>query len=405
MQIAMISEHASPLADLGTVDAGGQNLHVARLSAAVTALGHHVRVYTRRTDPAQPPRVTAPEGYEVVHVPAGPPAPIRKDALLPYMPRFGRWLASSWERYGRVPDAVHAHFWMSGLAALVARDRIPRPLVQTFHALGTVKFRYQGDQDTSPAGRIAAERRVGQEADRIVAQCQDEVWELLALGAPAGRIAVIPSGVDTTAFTPDGPAASRSPERPRLLSVGRLVPRKGFDLAILALRQVPEAELVIVGGPPADQFDGDPEVRRLRKTAAKAEVADRVRLVGPVPHSGLPQWYRSADILVCAPRYEPFGLTTLEGMACGNPVVATAVGGLTDSVADGETGELVGAPDPVAIGNAVRRLLSDPARRHAYAAAAVNRARHHYPWSATAAQLVSLYRIAGERSPAVAAQR
>src|SRR5690606_8349724 len=166
MRIAMVSEHASPLAALGGEDAGGQNVHVAALAAALARRGHDVAVYTRRDDPDLPEQVEMLPGVEVVHVPAGPAETIPKDRLLPYMPELGQWLARRWAS-GERPDVVHSHFWMSGLAALEAAGRVPVPVVHTFHALGTVKRRHQGAKDTSPAGRVEAETRVATEADLV----------------------------------------------------------------------------------------------------------------------------------------------------------------------------------------------------------------------------------------------
>lgn len=184
MRIAMISEHASPLAILGGEDAGGQNTHVAELSAALAAAGHEVRVYTRRDALDLPVTVRAPDGYDVVHVPAGPAEPVAKDALLPHMREFSRWLIERWRGGDWTPEVIHAHFWMSGLAALTAGRQTGVPVVQTYHALGTVKRRYQGVQDTSPARRISYERELGRSVDRVVAQCRDEVGELVRMGVP-----------------------------------------------------------------------------------------------------------------------------------------------------------------------------------------------------------------------------
>src|SRR5690606_12323284 len=117
MKIAMVSEHASPLAALGGVDPGGQNVHVAALSAALARRGHEVTVYTRRDDPDLPETVQMLPGVGVVHVPAGPAGPVPKDDLLPFMPAFGTWLGQHWAVTG-VPDVVHSHFWMSGVAVL-----------------------------------------------------------------------------------------------------------------------------------------------------------------------------------------------------------------------------------------------------------------------------------------------
>ncbi|HEX5541303.1 MAG TPA: glycosyltransferase [Micromonospora sp.] len=400
MRIAMISEHASPLALLGGEDAGGQNIHVAELSAALTTAGHEVRVYTRRDRADLPERVQMPGGAMVVHVPAGPPELIPKDALLPYMKEFSRWLVDDWQHAEWVPEVAHAHFWMSGLATITAGRQAGVPVVQTYHALGTVKRRHQGAQDTSPSGRVDYERSLGRAVDRVIAQCQDEVRELARMGVARSRVAVIPSGVNDRVFAPVGPAMPRHLDRPRILTVGRLVERKGFQDVIRAMRLVPDAECVIVGGPPAAELADDPQARRLRAIAESCGVADRVRFVGGVPKEEMPAWYRSADILVAAPWYEPFGLTPLEAMACGVPVVGTAVGGLTDTVVNGRTGDLVPPRDPGALGLALRRLLDDQVRRFAYASAALDRVRQCYTWPCTVAALDGVYSaVAGVRHP------
>jgi D-inositol-3-phosphate glycosyltransferase len=191
MRIAMISEHASPLADLGGPDAGGQNTHVADLSAALAARGHDVRVYTRRDAPDLPATVHTESGYAVVHVPAGPARALPKDELLPHMADFGSWLPGHWRDDGWRPDVVHAHFWMSGVAALAAARLTGVPVTVTYHALGTVKLRHQGGRDTSPAKRIGYERTVGRLVDRVIAQCRDEVRELVAMGVARDRITIV----------------------------------------------------------------------------------------------------------------------------------------------------------------------------------------------------------------------
>ncbi|MFE9957644.1 glycosyltransferase [Micromonospora sp. NPDC005299] len=391
MRIAMISEHASPLAVLGEEDAGGQNTHVAELAAALVGEGHDVRVYTRRDAAALPDVVSTPDGYQVCHVPAGPAQRVPKDEVLPYMGEFGSWLADTWRRGGWTPDVAHAHFWMSGLATVHAGRRTGVPTMLTYHALGTVKRRHQGARDTSPPGRIGYERALGRAVDRVVVQCEDEVGELVRMGVPRSRMALIPSGVNQAVFRPDGPVAPRDPTRPRILTVGRMVERKGFLEVVRALPAVPDAECVVVGGPPADLLPADAFARRLSALAESCGVADRVKLVGAVPREEMATWYRSADVLVAAPWYEPFGLTPLEGMACGVPVVGTNVGGIADSVVDGLTGDLVPPRDPRALGTALRRLLADRVRRFAYATAALDRIRSRYSWKRCAEQLGAVY--------------
>jgi glycosyltransferase involved in cell wall biosynthesis len=389
VKVAMVSEHASPLAMLGGADAGGQNVHVAALAAALARRGTEVVVHTRRDDPALPDRVAAAPGVTVEHVDAGPPHPIPKDQLLPHMNEFAARLRRSW----RVdpPDVVHAHFWMSGRAALAACRPLGLPLVQTFHALGVVKRRHQGAKDTSPPSRIREEAMLAKEADRIVATCSEEVFELVRMGADLRRIAVAPCGVDLGLFRPDGPAEPRPAGRHRMLVVSRLVERKGIGNAITALAGVPEAELVVAGGPPADRLDGDREARRLAGLATRLGVADRVQLRGRVGQRDLPALYRSADLVVCVPWYEPFGIVPLEAMACGAPVVASAVGGLVDSVVDGVTGVHVAPRRPDLLGPVLSALLADKARRAALGAAGARRARRRYGWDRIAGSILEVY--------------
>jgi D-inositol-3-phosphate glycosyltransferase len=401
LDIALVSEHASPLAVLGGVDAGGQNVHVAHLAGALADRGHRVTVYTRRDTPGLPGGVELRPGVEVRHVPAGPARQIAKDELLPYMPQFGRLLLRDWA--GAPPDLVHSHFWMSGLASLQAAGELDLPLLQTYHALGTVKRRHQKDADTSPPDRIRIETEVGLGSDRIIATCRDEVTELAAMGLPPRKVAVVPCGVDLERFTPHGPATPRDRDLRRhlLLQVGRLVPRKGAAVSIAALARMPDAELVIVGGPPADRLDADPEVLRLRAIAAEAGVGDRVRFTGGVPCEDVPALLRGADVVLCPADYEPFGIVPLEAMGCGTPVVATAVGGQLDTVADPGTGRLVPPGDPVALAGAVAGLLADPAQRAACGAAGRRRVLTRYGWQRVAAATEDVYREALAMRPTV----
>jgi D-inositol-3-phosphate glycosyltransferase len=385
MKIAMVSEHASPLAALGDADAGGQNVHVAELSKALSRQGHDVTVYTRRDSTRLPSSVRTPDGYRVVAVPAGPPVKIPKDELPPHMPEFARYLSTQWS--AQPPDLVHAHFWMSGQAALDASDGIP--VVQTFHALGSVKKRHQREADTSPPQRVEVERRIASRADRVIATCSDEVFELARLGMPRARASVVPCGVNLDEFGLRGPVASRGCPH-RIVSVGRLVPRKGFDIAVRALPELPDTELVIAGGPDGD-LDSDPEARRLRSLADELGVGDRLRMTGQVAHEEIPPLLRSADVVVCTPWYEPFGITPLEAMACGVPVVASAVGGLTDTVLDDVTGKLVEPRDPVALARGVLPVLRDPAVRERLGEAGYRRVRGRYSWERIAQETVRAY--------------
>jgi glycosyltransferase involved in cell wall biosynthesis len=393
VKIDMISEHASPLAAVGSADAGGQNVHVAALATTLARRGHDVTVFTRRDSPDPPDAVGFAPGVTVRHVPAGPPRPLPKDDLLRYMPAFSRWLAVRWS--GQPPDVAHAHFWMSGIAAVCAARQSPVPVVQTFHALGRVKRRYQAEADTSPQQRPAVEATVAQRASAIIATCTDEVAELAAYGAGPDTMYVVPCGVDCDRFHP-GPGAAGPYSPIRVLTLGRLVPRKGNDTVIQAIARVPGAELLIAGGPARDQLDGDPEVRRLRQAAAACGVAERVRFAGRVAHRDVPALLRSADVVVSAPWYEPFGIVPVEAMACGTAVVATAVGGHLDTVDHEVTGLLVPPRDPGALAGVLAQLLANPGRRRALGTAAAACAAARYSWDRIAAETEAVYTFVRE---------
>ncbi|WP_433243701.1 glycosyltransferase [Streptosporangium sp. CA-135522] len=383
MKIAMVSEHASPLATVGGADAGGQNVHVAALSRSLAAQGHEVTVYTRREDPGRPEEVSLAPGVTVIHVPAGPAMTMDKDDLLPWMPDFSRWLAQRW--HAAPPDIAHSHFWMSGLATLAAARDTAVPIVHTFHALGAVKRRHQGNADTSPHERIETEALVARQADAVIATCADEVAELGRMRMPCASIHVVPCGVDLDAFTPAGRTMDLGPG-PILLAIGRAVPRKGVETTIRALRHVPDATLVIAGGAP-----GEPEPARLMRIAGMYGVADRVRFLGRVDREDVPVLMRAADVVVSVPWYEPFGIVPLEAMACGVPVVASAVGGHLDTIVPGVTGLLVPPRKAAVLGRALRGLLADPFLLTAYGVAAGERARSRYGWGRIAAQTTAVY--------------
>jgi glycosyltransferase involved in cell wall biosynthesis len=395
MRVAMVSEHANPLAVVGSVDAGGQNVHVDALAAGLVGLGHEVTVYTRRDSASTPLRVTAAGGYVVEHVPAGPPTEVPKDELLPHMPAFGDYLRRCWSE--EPFDIVHAHFWMSGVATTRAAHGTGVPVVQTFHALGTVKQRNQGAADTSPATRIDLERALCRRVDAVIATCTDEVRELRRLGLPAGRASVIPCGVDVEHFRP---LTGRRPGRHRLLVIGRIVQRKGVGNVIEALADLPGVELTIAGGPDREVLEADPEAVRLAALAESLGVADRVTFLGGVDRIDVPAVMNDADVVVAVPWYEPFGIVPVEAMACGRPVVGSSVGGLLDTVLPGETGELVPPRRPDLLAPVLRDLLADPAKRRAYGEAGRARAVSTYQWSQVAAETEGVYAsvVARQRS-------
>jgi len=397
MRVGLVCAHAGPPQEVRNRYAGTHQ-HVAQIAAGLASRGHEVRVYERLDDP-ELPLTSEIAGYQVERAPVGPTRQIPSGELVPHVPALGRWLTERWTA-GWTPEVVHGHFWIGGLAAASAVRQTLIPVVQTFHSLGIEQRRHLGADYPGPEQRIPLELALTRAVDLAVAQHSDEVDELTRMGLQRASVVVVPAGVDTELFTPEGEAVSRS-ERPRILAAGGLCPGHGQEDLVRAMRLVGDAELVIVGGPPGGDLDGHAEARRLREVAEQVGVADRVRLVGPVPHDEMPAWYRSADVVACTHRYACAGRIPLEAMACGVPVVGYAQGGIAETVVDEVTGRLVPPGDVRALAITLRRLLAAEAERFAYGHAAVDRARCSFTWDRTIGALERLYeRVARRRQPA-----
>jgi glycosyltransferase involved in cell wall biosynthesis len=400
LRIALISEHASPLALIGGVDAGGQNIYVAQVARCLAQAGHHVDVLTRRDAPEPAAIVDMRPGARVVHIPAGPPRFIAKEQLLDHMPEFAR--ASERLLRNSAPyDVVHANFFMSGLVAQRLNQALGVPFVVTFHALGLVRREHQQAADGFPPRRIAIERELVQRSDCIVAECPQDREDLLRLyGADEDRMAVVPCGFDAEEFAPMSRAAARqqlglAQDEFIVLQLGRLVPRKGIDNVIRAIGCLPPdmpARLLVVGGdaPTADEAR-TPEIARLRQVARDCGVAGRVDFTGHRQRNELRRYYAAADVFVTTPWYEPFGITPLEAMACGTPVIASRVGGLQQTVQDGVTGYLVPPCDPPALAARLAELQQNRLLAAALGRAGMRRARANYTWERVTDELVEVY--------------
>ena len=401
-RVALISEHASPLALLGGVDAGGQNVYVAHVARELARGGDHVDVFTRREDRTSP-EVVEHDGYRIIQVPAGPPETMPKEELLAHMPAFRDWLARRLVASGTRIDLIHANFFMSGLVAADLKRALDIPFVITFHALGRVRREFQGAADGFPPEREAIEERVAEEADRVIAECPQDMDDLVRrYGVDPRRIDIVPCGFDPEEFPHLDRAEARrtlglDPAEPVILQLGRMVPRKGVDTVIAALGRLErrtrmDARLLIVGGASREPDpDRDPELGRLREISEREGVADRVTFVGRRDRSELVTYYRAADVFVSIPWYEPFGITPVEAMACGIPVIGSAVGGIKSTVRDGETGFLVPPKDPDAVADRLARVLGDRALAESMGDAGRRRANSRFTWRHVARAISEVY--------------
>jgi D-inositol-3-phosphate glycosyltransferase len=333
-------------------------------------------------------------GARVIHLAAGPEAPMPREAvhghLDEFVDRVERFRQSEDLRY----DVIHAHYWLSGVAGLALRAPWNAPLVQMFHTLGRLKNTVaQSASEVEPELRIDEESRLVAEADRIVAANVVERAHLVwYYGARAERVHVIPCGVDTELFQPMDRAAAKvelelGPE-PLLIYVGRLQPIKGLETLVHAMPRVPGARLLIIGGDQDEPDNG--HAVHLRECVRTLGLDGRVRFLGPQPQHRLRLFYAAADATVMPSYYESFGMVALEAMACGSPVVASRVGGLTTTIQDGVTGHLVPEGDPIALAGCLAGLLADDEARAQLSREATRWAAEHR-WPCVAEKVCELY--------------
>jgi glycosyltransferase involved in cell wall biosynthesis len=393
MKIALVAQHSTAMPG----DSAGRvnDARLRELSRSLAIDGHQVTVYARRTGTwAQPARTEVEPGVTVEYV--GPPA--RNTAgrveseLLAQVPAFSRRLHELWS--GDRPDVVHALRWTSGLASLAAARDLQIPVVQAFDSLGLAERRHHVPPGGACTERIRLEPAIGRSASAVLVASSDAHDDLTRLGVPRRHIRVVPCGVDTGEFTPEGPVAERT-TRPFLVSVADLSETDALANLLRAMSKVPGADLLVAGGPSRDQLSGDPGYRRLAKLADSLGVARQVTFAGHVGPADLPPLFRAADLMVSASEYDPSGLASIQAMACGTPVIASAdVGAQRDAVLDGTTGILVPPGRPALLAQRIRRLLQHPMLLDAFSMAAADRARSRYSWDRIAHETLSVYATA-----------
>jgi glycosyltransferase involved in cell wall biosynthesis len=401
-RIALISEHASPLSALGGVDSGGQNVYVAQVARQLARRGYAVDVFTRRDDASLACIVHYAPNLRVIHVDAGPATFIPKEEMLPWMPAFASWMKSFIRLQGGY-DLAHANFFMSGMVAQQLQRDLGLPFVITFHALGKVRRIHQADADRFPAERADIERRLMEDAAAIIAECpQDKADQCSLYGADPSKTYVIPCGFDRNELWPVPREEARSAlgldrQEKIVVHIGRMVPRKGVDnvirgFALLVRKHGIAAKLLIVGGE-SDEPDPErtPEIGRLREIAREEDITERVIFAGRRGRSQLRYYYSAADVFVTTPWYEPFGITPVEAMACGTPVIGSDVGGIKYTVQHCRTGFLIPPRAPEALGNRLAMIFRRPSLRMRMSDAAVQRANRHFTWPQVAAQIADVY--------------
>ena len=401
MKIALVAQNATPLHPRTGSGPDRDDIGLSELTRQLAGQGHQVTVYTQKNLADVPDQAELHAGVRVEQIDAGPVAETATEPgdadLLERVPAFSGPLRSLWE--SDRPDVVHALAWTSGLAALAAARDLGIPVVQEFSSLSVAERRAAAGfrdepgavkADGASAARIRLEPAIGRSANAVVATNSAEVSDLASLGVHRSSIRIVPWGVDTDLFTPEGPVAKRN-GRPRLLTATDLTQRKPLETLLRALTKVPDAELLVVGGPAEAELSKDDNYVKLAKFAATLGITDRVIFTGKVEYADMPPLLRSADLVISTCQYEPSGTTSLQAMACGTPVIAPPVGGHMDAVVDGTTGIIIPPDRPALLAQRIRQLLAHPMLIEAYGVAAVDRVRSRYSWARIAGETLAVY--------------
>ena len=402
-RIAVLSIHTSPLDQPGTGDAGGMNVYVVETSKRLAQSGVEVDIFTRATTSALPPTVELAPGVTVRHITAGPFEGLMKNDLPGQLCAVTagvlRAEASKPEGYYGL---IHSHYWLSGQVGWLASERWRVPLVHTMHTMGRVKNLElaQGDRP-EPEMRIIGEQQVVEVAQRLVANTEVEAEQLVALyDANPEHIDVVNPGVDLQMFSPGSKSDARKElgialDATMLLFVGRIQPLKAPDILLRAAAELvvmrPEIRsslvVVICGGASGSGLE-HPE--SLSDLARELGISDLVRFEPPGSRERLVNLYRAADLTVVPSYSESFGLVAVESQACGTPVVASAVGGLTTAVADNVSGRLVQGHNPIAYSHVLNQLIMNPIHRKELSLGARMHAAA-FGWENTTAGLLKSY--------------
>ena len=416
-KIAIISELDSPLITSCTAGVGGRQIAVAALAQHVSRLGYELDVFTHWNDKSLPQVMPWIEGVRIVHIDAGVPENARVDDFANNLPVFTQGVIQFMKQGSVTYESVHAHHWISGATALEIKKQLKIPFAITFHTLGKLREMHHDPGERFPAQRVGIEERLVHEADRLIALCPQDQADLIEhYGADERKTTLIPNGIDTEVFSPVDRAEARRilgfhPTEHVILQICRIVPNKGIENIIRAQAQLAHkyknpTRLVIVGGEPISKIDPTktPETDRLKKLARRLRIDHLVTFIGQQPQEKLRYYYAATNIFVTTPWYEPFGITPLEAMACGTPVIGANVGGIKYSVIPDRNGFLVPPEDPQTLAFLLDKMLASPAIRRRLGAGGLRHVRNNFTWEKVAKLTGTLYttlalKQTGRRTP------
>ena len=406
-RIMMISTHGyvSATPEFGMPDTGGQVVHVLELSSCLARMGYHVDILTRRFE-SQSAAEKVCEGVRILRFPCGGREFIPKETLCHKIPEWVTNVRRHVESRGLRYAFINSHYWDAGLAGQTLANQLDVPHVHTPHSIGAWK---RDNMDGDPEEleqrynfrhRIRGEKVVYDECDILIATTpqQRDILQASEYDVPSKKIRVIPPGYDDTRFFPVS-WASRSAIKQDLdleghivLALGRMANNKGYDLLIRAMavvfQRVDDVRLLLAVGSTEPNDKETKQVDHLKALASELGIRDRVLFRNYIPDELLADYYRAADVFALSSRYEPFGMTAVEAMACGTPTVITTEGGLWEQVTWGLEALYANPFDPEAFGHAVATILTHSRVRDQLAKFGSQKARSRFTWTGIAQQLL-----------------
>jgi mannosylfructose-phosphate synthase len=408
-RIMMISTHGYVAAnpEFGKPDTGGQVVFVLELSRNLGRLGYDVDIYTRRFE-GQPECEQLDEKVRVLRIPCGGNAFIPKETLCDHIPE---WVHNALE-YMSANDLsysfINSHYWDAGLAGQSLSHKLHVPHLHTPHSIGAWK---RDNMDGDPEDlerkynfrqRIREEKVIYDECDVLLATTpqQRDILQNSAYDVPIEKIRVIPPGYDDSRFFPVSLASREAVKReldaegPIVLALGRMAHNKGYDLLIRSMpavvERVPDTRLLLAVGATSPSEREKEQIAELHQLADELGIADHVIFRDYIPDDLLADYYRAADVFALSSRYEPFGMTAVEAMACGTPTVITTEGGLWEQVTWGLDAIYANPFDPAAYGQAIATVLQYPRVASQLAKFGSQKARAKFTWTGIAQQLLSV---------------
>ncbi|HWY79167.1 MAG TPA: glycosyltransferase [Candidatus Sulfotelmatobacter sp.] len=372
-RLAVISYHTCPISDEKDAEIGGMNIYVLELSKALAKKGYYIDIFTRSQDAKSPRIVQVNERLRVIHILAGPQEPLSKKVIEQYIPEFLKHFYEFIEKENIVYWSVSCHYFLSGIIGRDIKKKLGRPLIVTFHTLGLMKnLVARSDEERESKERIVTELQLVKEADLVIATGETDAQYIQYLydGDPE-KITVLTPGVDLNLFKPTDKITAKkiigaATDKKLILFVGRIEPLKGIDVLLYALKILlgihPNLKVCvwIVGGDISQDTDEWPkELKKLSEIRQLLGMNTSVKFIGRKEQQKLPNYYNAADLMVMPSHYESFGITAVEAMACGVPVITTDVSGVSKLIDKEHSILITSANNPIMLSDRITKLLCD----------------------------------------------